>query len=88
MTTATRSSIAPDVPTLAESGLPGFEVGSWQGVFAPAGTPPDIVRAPEHARSCTSSTLPDVKEKLAGLGAEPVGNSPEELRGAGEGRRW
>src|SRR4030095_2614987 len=44
VTTAKRSSVAPDVPTLAESGLPGFEVGSWQGVFAPAGTPPEIVK--------------------------------------------
>ena len=44
VTTAKRSSVAPDVPTLAESGLPGFEVGSWQGVFAPAGTPPAIVK--------------------------------------------
>ena len=39
VTTAKRSAIAPDVPTLAEAGLPGFEIGSWQGVFAPAGTP-------------------------------------------------
>src|SRR5204863_2475035 len=44
VTTAKRASVAPEVPTLAESGLPGFEVGSWQGVFAPAGTPPDIVK--------------------------------------------
>ena len=44
VTTATRSAVAPEVPTLAESGLPGFEVGSWQGVFGPAGTPPEIVK--------------------------------------------
>ena len=78
VTTATRSSIAPDVPTLAESGLPGFEVGSWQGVFAPAGTPPDIVRR-LNAEIVRILGLPDVKEKLAGLGAELVGNTPEEF---------
>ncbi len=44
VTTATRSAVAPEVPTLAESGLPGFEVGSWQGAFGPAGTPPEIVK--------------------------------------------
>ena len=44
VTTAKRSPVAPDVPTLAESGLPGYEIGSWQGVFAPTGTPPDIVK--------------------------------------------
>ena len=48
VTTAKRSPIAPDVPTLAESGLAGYEVGSWQGVFAPAGTPPDDRQAPQH----------------------------------------
>jgi tripartite-type tricarboxylate transporter receptor subunit TctC len=44
VTTATRSAFAPEVPTLAESGLPGFEVRSWQGAFGPAGMPPEIVK--------------------------------------------
>jgi tripartite-type tricarboxylate transporter receptor subunit TctC len=78
VTTATRSAAAPDVPTLAESGLPGFEVGSWQGVFAPAGTPPEIVRR-LNAEIVKILNLPDVREKLTGLGAEPVGNSSEEF---------
>ena len=78
VTTATRSAIAPDVPTLAESGLPGFEVGSWQGVFAPAGTPPDVVKR-LNAEIVKILSMPDVKEKLIGLGAEPVGNSAEEF---------
>ena len=78
VTTATRSAIAPDVPTLAESGLPGFEVGSWQGVFAPAGTPPEIVKR-LNVEIVKILNLPDVKEKLTGLGAEPVGNSSEEF---------
>ncbi len=78
VTTAKRSSIAPDVPTLAESGLPGFEVGSWQGVFAPAGTPPAIVKR-LNAEIVKALNLPDVREKLGGLGAEIVADSPEEF---------
>ena len=78
VTTANRSAIAPDVPTLAESGLPGFEVGSWQGVFAPAGTPPEIIKR-LNMEIVKILNMPEVKEKLIGLGAEPVGNSPEEF---------
>ena len=78
VTTATRSAVAPDVPTLAESGLPGFEVGSWQGVFAPAGTPPEIVKR-LNTEIVKILKLPAVSEKLVGLGAEPVGNSSEEF---------
>ena len=78
VTTAARSPIAPDVPTLAESGLPGFEVGSWQGVFAPAGTPPEIVKR-LNTEIVKILKLPDVSERLVGLGAEPVGNTAEEF---------
>ena len=78
VTTAKRSAVAPDVPTLAESGLAGYEVGSWQGVFAPAGTPPAIVQR-LNAEIVKIINMPDVKEKLVGLGAEPVGNTPEEF---------
>jgi tripartite-type tricarboxylate transporter receptor subunit TctC len=78
VTTAKRSSIAPDVPTLAESGLPGFEVGSWQGVFAPAGTPPGIVKR-LNAEIVKALGMPDVREKLGALGAEIVADSPEEF---------
>jgi tripartite-type tricarboxylate transporter receptor subunit TctC len=78
VTTAARSSIAPEIPTLAEAGLVGYEVGSWQGVFAPAGTPPDIIKRlnTEIVRIINS---PDVREKLAALGAEPAPNTPEEF---------
>lgn len=78
VTTAKRSSVAPDVPTLAESVLPGFEVGSWQGVFAPAGTPPAIVRR-LNVEIVKILNLPDVRERLSGLGAEIVADSPEEF---------
>jgi tripartite-type tricarboxylate transporter receptor subunit TctC len=78
VTTAKRSAIAPDVPTLAESGLPGFEVGSWQGVFAPAGTPAPIVKR-LNAEIVKILRMPDVGERLAGLGAEIVADSPDEF---------
>ena len=66
------------MPTLAESGLAGYEVGSWQGVFAPAGTPPEIVKR-LNAEIVKIIRMPDVNEKLTALGAEPVGNTPEEF---------
>lgn len=78
VTTAKRSSVAPDVPTLAESGLPGYEIGSWQGVFAPAGTSPAIVKR-LNTEMVKILNMPDIREKLVGLGAEPVGNTPEEF---------
>ena len=78
VTTAKRSAVAPNVPTLSESGLAGYEVGSWQGVFAPAGTPPAIVKR-LNAEIVKIINMPDVKEKLIGLGAEPVGNTSEEF---------
>ena len=78
VTTAKRSSVAPEVPTLAESGLPGFEIGSWQGVFAPAGTPPEIVKR-LNAEIVKILNMPEVREKLIALGAEPVGDTPEQF---------
>jgi len=78
VTTAKRSPIAPDVPTLAESALPGYEVGSWQGVFAPAGTPPEVVKR-LNTEIVKIINTPDVQKKLLDLGAEPVGNWSEEF---------
>ena len=78
VTTAKRSAVAPDVPTLAESGLVGFEVGSWQGVFAPAGTPPEIVKR-LNTEIVKILNMPDVREKLLALGAEPVGDTSEQF---------
>jgi tripartite-type tricarboxylate transporter receptor subunit TctC len=78
VTTAQRSPVAPDVPTLAESGLPGYEIGSWQGVFAPAGTPPDIVKR-LNTEIVKIINSPDVQKKLLELGAEPVANSSEDF---------
>jgi tripartite-type tricarboxylate transporter receptor subunit TctC len=74
VTTAKRSGLAPEVPTFAESGLPGYELGSWHGVFAPAGTPKDIV-AKLNAEIVRGIQSAAVREKLAALGVEAVGTS-------------
>jgi tripartite-type tricarboxylate transporter receptor subunit TctC len=78
VTTAKRSPVAPEVPTLAESGLPGYEVGSWQGVFAPAGVPPAIV-ARLNTEIVKIINMPDVQKKIIELGAEPVGDTSEQF---------
>jgi len=78
VTTAKRSTIAPDVPTLAESGLPGYEIGSWQGVFAPAGVSTEIVKR-LNTEIVRIINAPDVRQKLVDMGAEPAPNTPEEF---------
>lgn len=73
-----RSSAAPELPTVAEQGLPGFEALSWYALMAPAGTPAEVVDkiAGDAARALGA---PDVRERLLALGANPVGNTPAEL---------
>ena len=73
-----RSAVLPALPTVAEQNLPGFEAVSWYALMAPAGTPVEVI-AKLQAESARILRLPDVREKLAALGAEPVGNRPEEL---------
>ncbi len=68
----------PDVPTVAESGFPGFEVQSWVGVLAPAGTPVDVVGW-LHREITRILALPDVRKVFLEQGAEPVGNTPEQF---------
>ncbi len=78
VTGAEREPAAPDLPTIAEAGLPGFEVSSWQGLFVPAKTPPEIVaKITADARAALADPL--VKGKLEQLGYRPVGSTPEEL---------
>ena len=79
VTTKTRSALMPELPTIAESGLPGYETVAWFGVLAPAGTPPDVVNrlSQEIGRIARS---PDVRDKLLAMGAEPVGGTPEEFK--------
>lgn len=73
-----RNSALPDVPTIAESGVPGFVTGSWQGILAPRGVPTDIVNK-LHTDIARILALPDVKEKLAGQGADPLPAPPAEM---------
>jgi tripartite-type tricarboxylate transporter receptor subunit TctC len=73
-----RSSAAPEIPTLAESGLPGFSFGLWYGVLGPAGLPERVVgRLRDEIRKVMA--LPDVRARLAAEGAEVVASSPQEL---------
>ena len=75
---ARRSTLAPDVPTLAEAGVSGFEAGTFFGLFAPAATPrPLVARLNEEANRAL--LLPELRERLAAAGAEPGGGSPEQL---------
>jgi tripartite-type tricarboxylate transporter receptor subunit TctC len=78
MTGAKRDPAAPDVPTIAEAGVPGYEVTAWQAVFAPAKTPPAIV-SKVSADTRTALTDPAIKDKLAQTGYEAGGSTPEEL---------
>jgi tripartite-type tricarboxylate transporter receptor subunit TctC len=78
VTSAKRSSVAPELPTIGESGFPGFEVTAWLGLLAPAGTPAPIVRK-IYAETVKALALSDVRTRFASLGLEPIGNSPEEF---------
>jgi tripartite-type tricarboxylate transporter receptor subunit TctC len=78
VTTATRSAAAPNLPTIAEAGVKGYEAGSWFGLAAPKGVPADVIQKLS-AETDRILKLPDVKERLLGLGAEPVGGKPEEF---------
>ena len=78
VTSAKRSPAAPDIPTLAETGLPGFEATSWFALFAPAGVPRDV-QMKINAETARVLAMPDVKEKLATLGLEPNPGTPEQL---------
>jgi tripartite-type tricarboxylate transporter receptor subunit TctC len=78
VTGAKRTPLLPDVPTVIESGLPGFEVQGWFGVFAPTGTPPDVIkRLNKEINNILGS--PAVMQHFAQLSAEPLGGSPEQL---------
>ena len=78
VTTAQRASIAPDVPTMAESGLPGYDLGLWFGLLAPAGTPQPIVDRLAHIANDALKT-PDLIEPLRKIGIDTVGGTPEEF---------
>jgi tripartite-type tricarboxylate transporter receptor subunit TctC len=78
VTSATRSPAAPNIPTIAEAGLPGFEATSWFALMAPAGMPKEVL-ARINAETIRVLTLPDVKEKLSTLGLDAAPASPDSL---------
>ena len=79
VTSLTRNAELPDVPTVDESGYPGFETVAWYGYFAPKGTPPAIIKR-FNAEIAEILKMPDISNSLRAQGSEPVGNSPEEFR--------
>jgi tripartite-type tricarboxylate transporter receptor subunit TctC len=89
VTTAQRSKVLPDLPTIAESGVPGYENSTWFGLLAPAGTPPAVVSR-LNAELVKISKSADVIERLAPDGGESVGSTPEQFVRliAAETARW
>jgi tripartite-type tricarboxylate transporter receptor subunit TctC len=78
VTSASRSPVLKDVPTVQEAGLPNYELTSWYGIFAPAGTPGGVI-AKLHGEIAAALKTPAVTERLATLGAEPSGIGPEDF---------
>lgn len=78
VTAARRTPVLPDVPTIAEAGVPGHEATSWFGLFAPAGAPREIVDRMAREMA-TFARRPEVAERIRALGAEPITNTPEEF---------
>ncbi len=78
VTSAKRNSALPDLPTIAEAGVPGYEAIEWQGLMVPAGTPQAVIRTLYQATT-KASQVPEVREKVAGLGAEFANTTPEEF---------
>jgi tripartite-type tricarboxylate transporter receptor subunit TctC len=89
VTTEKRLPDLPDVPTVAELGYPGYEISSWQGVFAPAGTPKDIIDK-LNGEIVAMLQTPEVKARITREGADPVGSSPEQwsARFRNEVEKW
>ncbi len=78
VTTAKRSSALPDVPTLEEAGLKGFNIGTWFGVLAPTATPKDIL-ARLNTEMVKVIQSPEFRKRMAEIGAEPIGNSADQM---------
>ncbi|WP_382153378.1 Bug family tripartite tricarboxylate transporter substrate binding protein [Hydrogenophaga sp. ANAO-22] len=78
VTTATRSPALPDVPTLDEAGLKGFNIGTWFGVLAPVATPKDI-QARLSSEMVKIIKSPEFRQRMADIGADPIGDSPEQM---------
>ena len=78
ITSIKRSALAPDLPTMAESGFPGFEAVPWFGLLAPSGTPKDVLDK-LYGETVKTLAMPEVRKKFDELGLEPVGNTPAEF---------
>lgn len=78
VTTLKRFSLMPELPTVAESGLPGFDATTWHGLVAPSGTPPEVIET-LHRATVAALNDPDTKKRLADLGVEVAGTSPQEF---------
>ena len=78
VTTIKRSRAADDIPTLAESGVPGYDANAWFGVFVPAGTPPAVINR-LHAEVSRIVKIPEIRDRFLALGAEPAGTTPEQF---------
>jgi tripartite-type tricarboxylate transporter receptor subunit TctC len=78
VTTAQRSALLPDLPSMAEAGLPGFDITSWNGVFAPAQTPPEIVKR-LNAELVRIVATPEAQEQFAKIGFDAFTSTPQEL---------
>jgi tripartite-type tricarboxylate transporter receptor subunit TctC len=89
VTTPKRSTVLPDLPTISESGVPGYENSTWFGLLAPAGTPAAVLNK-LNAELVKASQSPDIVERIAPDGGEPVGSTPEQFRRhlATEIERW
>ena len=78
VTSARRSAVVPDLPTIAESGVPGFDSATWFGMLAPAGTPASTL-AKLHQETTRAVHLPEIRDRFVEQGLDPVGNKPEEF---------
>jgi len=89
VSTAKRSALAPDIPTVAESGIPGFEAFLWYGIVAPAYTPPDVVQTLGREIAAVMK-LPEIRERLIALGSEPAESGPESFAAfiKAEAEKW
>lgn len=89
ITSAKRSPLLPEVPTIAEAGVPGFEIVGWYGIVGAAGMPKDVVSR-LHTEIARLLKTPEVRERMLKEGAEPIGNSPEEFAAflAADLRKW
>jgi tripartite-type tricarboxylate transporter receptor subunit TctC len=79
VTTAARSSAAPEIPTVAESGFAGYDAPAWYGILAPAGTPPEVI-ARLNAEMAKALAAPDLRQRLANIGVDPAPGTPAELQ--------